>query len=121
MNNIQYKIIEKTNEIKSTNETNLTNETNFTNETKLTNETNIDCFIAQQIDYDMNYPLKYIVQIMDYYQFKKTKLNKKQMIERIVEYESLPENFYNVCERKRLFDNYIELKNNKFFSKFIII
>ena len=61
---------------------------------------------------------------MDYYQIKKTnlsyRLTKKQMIEKIVEYENIPENYYNVVERKRLFDNYIELKNNKFFSKFII-
>ena len=42
------------------------------------------------------------------------------MIEKIVEYENNPENNFTVFERKRLFDNYIELKNNKFFSKFII-
>ena len=42
------------------------------------------------------------------------------MIKKIVNYENNIENYISVLERKRLFDNYIELKNNKFFSKFII-
>jgi len=111
MNNIECNIIEKENENTYNYEINI-----YANNYEInTNE-----IVAQQINYDLNYPLKYINNIMDFYQIKKSKLNKKQMIEKIVEYENNPENNLAVFERKRLFDNYIELKNNKFFSKFII-
>ena len=119
MNNIEYIVTEKDN-----NNNNNNNNFEFDIENINDNEIDISEIIAQQVNYDVNYPLKYIINIMDYYQIKKTnlnyRLNKKQMIEKIVEYENIPENYYNVVERKRLFDNYIELKNNKFFSKFII-
>ena len=106
MNNIECYVIEK--------------ENNYSIDNNIDNNIDHNEIIAQQINYDVNYPLKYINNIMDYYEIKKTKLNKKQMIEKIVEYENNPENNLAVFERKRLFDNYIELKNNKFFSKFII-
>ena len=116
MNNIECNVIEKNN-----NDTfNYEIDIKINNYEINNNEININKILAEQINYDLNFPLKYINNIMDYYQIKKTKLNKKQMIEKIVEYESNPENNYIVFERKKLFDNYIELKNNKFFSKFII-
>lgn len=111
MNNIECNIIEKENENTYNYEINI-----YANNYEI----NSNEIVAQQINYDLNYPLKYINNIMDFYQIKKSKLNKKQMIEKIVEYENNPENNFTVFERKRLFDNYIELKNNKFFSKFII-
>jgi len=111
MNNIECNIIEKENENTYNYEINI-----YANNYEI----NSNEIVAQQINYDLNYPLKYINNIMDFYQIKKSKLNKKQMIEKIVEYENNPENNLTVFERKRLFDNYIELKNNKFFSKFII-
>ena len=56
----------------------------------------------------------------DYYKLKKNRLNKQQLIVNIVNFEIDANNFYEVENRKRLFDNFLELKNNKFFSKFII-
>ena len=111
MNNIECNIIEKENNNINNYEINIDYNNYEIDSTEI---------IAQEINYDLNYPLKYINNIMDYYEIKKTKLNKKQMIQKIVEYECNPENYFLVFERKRLFDNYIELKNNKFFSKFII-
>lgn len=111
MNNIECNITEK--DINNTNNYQI----NIDSNNYQIDNTEI---ISQEINYDLNYPLKYINNIMDYYEIKKSKLNKKQMIQKIVEYECNPENYFSVFERKRLFDNYIELKNNKFFSKFII-
>ena len=116
MNNINCNIIEKENNKLNNYKINI----DSNNYEMDSNEIDNNEIIAQQINYDLNFPLKYINNIMDYYEIKKSKLNKKQMIQKIVEYESNPENYFSVFERKRLFDNYIELKNNKFFSKFII-
>ena len=77
--------------------------------------------IARQIDYDMNYTVKYLGQILEYYGFKKGKLNKKDIILKIVEFEMKSNNKCIVDTRKRLFENFIELKNDPFFSKYIVI
>jgi len=85
-------------------------------------ETSVICneLIARQIDYEMNYTSKYLGQILEYYGIKKYKLNKKNTIIKIVEFEMVPENRDVVDTRKRLFENFIELKNNSFFSKYIV-
>ena len=76
---------------------------------------------AREIDYDLNYTFKYLTHILEFYGIKKSKLNKKEIIDKILEFEiDKVENFSIVEERKRLFDNFIELKNDKFFSKFIV-
>ena len=84
------------------------------------NNENSSYFQAMVLDYDLNFNIKYINLIADYYNIKKTKLNKRQLINKIVAFEIDIKNLYSVEERKRLFDNFIELKNNRFFSKFII-
>ena len=76
--------------------------------------------IARQIDYDMNYNVKYLTQILEYYGFKKGKLNKKDIILKIVKFEMKSDNKYIVDTRKRLFENFMELKNDPFFSKYIV-
>ncbi len=47
-------------------------------------------------------------------------MNKKEIIIKIVEFEMNPENTYIVDTRKRLFENFLELKNDAFFSKYIV-
>lgn len=75
---------------------------------------------AREMDLDLNYSVKYLSAILDYYEIKKNKLNKKDMISKIVEFEIKSENNYIVENRRRLFENFIELKNDTFFSKFIV-
>ena len=87
-------------------------------ESNESNETNE--YLARQIDYDMNYTSKYLGQILEYYGIKKGKMNKSEIIIKIVEFEMNPENIYIVDTRKRLFDNFLELKNDAFFSKYIV-
>ena len=84
------------------------------------NDNDNDNIVAKVLDYELNYNYKYIVNIMEYYELKKCKMNKSEMIKVIVEYENMDKNSLKVEERKRLFDNFIELKHNKFFNKFIL-
>ena len=115
MNNINCNIIEKDN-----NKVLENSKFNIDVDNLKYQENNTDKIFAQRINLELNYSLKYITNIMDYYKLKKTKLTKKQMIKKIIDFENCIQNIHNVNERKRLFNNYIELKNNKFFSKLII-
>jgi len=131
MNNITYTIVESSSGDNSSNNSwsdislNVSTDSNVLADVKRTlqnDEKNIACneFMARQIDYELNYNNKYLVQILEFYGLKKNKLNKKDIILKIVEFEIDKENSNIVENRKRLFDNFIELKNNTFFSRFII-
>ncbi len=80
--------------------------------------------IALETNYELNYNLGYLNNIREYYKLKKRNLTghltKKEVIEMIVEYELKRENKNIVEERERLFGNFLELKNNKYFQKYII-
>ena len=75
---------------------------------------------ARELDYDLNYNFKYLTNILEFYGKKKGKLNKSEIIEKIVDFETNLNNGPIVDDRKRLFNNLIELKNDKYFSKFIL-
>jgi len=77
-------------------------------------------FVARQMDYELNYNIKYLIQILEFYGFKKGKMNKNAIILKIVNFEIENSNKSIIENRKRLFDNFIELKNDPFFSKFIL-
>lgn len=79
-----------------------------------------DKIIAMEIDYELNYSLQYLTYILEYYGQKKQKMNKKEIIQKIVNIESSPENKEMIEERIKLFNNLIELKNNTYFKKYII-
>lgn len=128
MNNITYTITETSNEassnfcsdisLNSEDENMLTGQKrSFTNYTE--NITYSE-YMAREIDYDLNYTSKYLTQILEFYGFKKGKMNKKEIISKIVDFEMDEVNTLMVEKRKRLFNNFIELKNDAFFSKFII-
>lgn len=78
--------------------------------------------LAKSIDYDLNYNLNYINNILEFYNLNKitNKKSKKEKIEFILDFEMDINNKDFVTYRKRLFQNFIELKQNKFFNKFII-
>jgi len=87
-------------------------------------EINAQC--ASTLNYNLNYSVKELQRILDYYEIngnklnKKNKLNKGNMIELLIEFESEPNNREIKNKRKRLFDNINELKNNKYMKKFIM-
>ena len=130
MNNITYSIIDSKND-NSSNDSPTNNGANPWEEISLKNKnettvldsdsTNIcNEICAREMEYELNFTVKYLNAILDYYEIKKNKLNKKKIISKIVEYEINTDNQYIVENRKRLFENFVELKNDQFFSKFIV-
>lgn len=80
-----------------------------------------DIMYAIQVEYESNYNVKQLGLIMDYYELPKRKLRKDEMIQIIMLYECEPTNALKVEQRKRLWSYVSELKNDKFFNKFLLI
>lgn len=83
-------------------------------------ELELDNLLAQQTDYLDNYTLKPLHHIASYYKLQKTKVNKEQLVQNIIEYENNPENAEIVYNRKRLWYFIHELKDDDYFSKFVL-
>ena len=79
-----------------------------------------DSIIALKLDYKSNYTVKMLKNIMDYYDICKCKLLKQEMIDNIIEFEKNQDNFDIVKRRRRLWRNITELKQDHFFSKYIL-
>jgi len=76
---------------------------------------------ARSIDYEINYSIKYLTILLELYGIKKTKMNKFTIIKTLVDFEMNSNNILIVNNSKRLYENLIELKNNSYLSKFILI
>ena len=80
-----------------------------------------DIMYAIQVEYESNYNVKQLGLIMDYYELPKRKLRKDEMVQMIMLYECEPTNALKVEQRKRLWSYVSELKNDKFFNKYLLI
>ena len=80
--------------------------------------------MKKSLDYHMNYNVKQLMQICDYYgllrEVKNNKLKKQEMIVLIVDFEEDIENVLVVYKRKQLWYFINELKNDKFMKKYIL-
>ena len=76
------------------------------------------------VDYNINYIVKDLLLICDYYgiakQLKITKANKEQIIESIVIFENDINNSQIVFKRRKLWFYMNELKKDKFMKKYIL-
>ena len=72
------------------------------------------------MDYYENYNIKMLHHIANYYKIPKNRLKKDELIGLIIQFENDPENSELVYNRKRLWYYINELKDDKYFSKFII-
>ena len=84
-----------------------------------------DDFTApQMVDYQLNYTVKGLFTIGEYYgiakNMKACKLNKEQIIEAIIMFENDMLNYELVQKRKRLWFFMDELKKDKFMRKFLL-
>ena len=79
-----------------------------------------DISFALEIEYNTNYTVKSLGQILDYYEISKRKLRKDEMVQMLIMFEEDPENIEIVERRKRMWSHVGELKEDKYFSKFII-
>ena len=72
------------------------------------------------VEYMTNYNVKGLTNILGYYNINKNKLVKDEMVQLIIFFENEPANKTIVYQRKRLWKNILELKNNEYFKKFIL-
>jgi 5,10-methenyltetrahydromethanopterin hydrogenase len=74
--------------------------------------------------YTENFTVKELLLICEYYGFSKEmksqKYNKKQIIEKIVSFESVADNYNIVTKRQNNWFYMNELKNDKFMKKFLL-
>jgi hypothetical protein len=80
-----------------------------------------DYSVALEIDYLTNYNVKSICQILDFYNINRYKLKKDEMVKLLVLFEEDLNNKSIVEKRKRFWHNIKELKNDKYFNKFILV
>lgn len=85
---------------------------------------NTDNLFHEVVNYNINYTVKQLLQICEYYnilkEVKMTKCNKEEIINTIVLFESNPQYYNIVCRRKQLWFYINELKGDKFMKKFIL-
>lgn len=79
-----------------------------------------DNLLSQGIDYSENYTIKMLQQIAGYYKIKKNKIKKVLLVQLIIKFENNPENSVTVYNRKRLWHYLNELKDDEYFSKYIL-
>ena len=115
--NIKYKIKEK--HIKR-NKVNLEELIKEVDNKSVNGLLEIDSMMALEIDYSTNYTVKSLSQILDYYELNYRKLKKDEIIQMLVLFENDPLNCELVERRRGLWDNIAELKEDKYFKKFIL-
>ena len=80
-----------------------------------------DYFLAQMSEYDLNYTLKQLGMIYEYYNIgKMAKLKKADIIQAIVVFEHDSENYELVMRRQQLWHYLEELKADKFMKRFVL-
>jgi hypothetical protein len=83
-----------------------------------------DDMYTEMVNYDMNYTVKQLLLICDYYglmkDVKTNKMKKQDVIEQILLFENNIENYELVIRRKELWYYLNELKNDKMMKKYVI-
>jgi hypothetical protein len=95
---------------------------NQLNEINMSNIQDDDIFIEMK-NYELNFNVKQLMLICEYYEMKDiraNKLKKQDVIEQIILFETNPENIEVVTKRKELWYYIDELKNDKMMKRFVI-
>lgn len=87
---------------------------------KCSSQMRTDTSIALELEYNTNYNVKDLGKILDYYEISKRKLRKDEMIQLLIFFEEDLLNVEFVNRRRRLWENIKELKEDKYFSKYIV-
>jgi len=122
-NNLKYEIKENTNNKQMNDVDSILNNENFFQDKDFQEEFQFfdeDNIMAQHIDYFENYTVKMLQHIANYYKIPKAKLKKEELIQLIIQFENQDENSEEVYNRKRMWHYINELKNDSYFSKFIL-
>ena len=122
-NNLKYEIKENTNNKQMNDVDSILNNENFFQDKDFQEEFQFfdeDNIMAQHIDYFENYTVKMLQHIANYYKIPKAKLKKEELIQLIIQFENQDENSEEVYNRKRMWHYITELKNDSYFSKFVL-
>lgn len=82
-----------------------------------------DNIFIEMKNYELNFNVKKLMLICEYYEMKDirvNKLKKQDIIEQIILFETNPENIEVVTKRKEMWYYIDELKNDKMMKKFVI-
>ena len=80
---------------------------------------NDDELYTSMNNYEMNYTVKQLQVILEYYGLKNKKMKKEDLIYEILLFEENYENMETVMKRKEMWYYMEELKNDKFMKKFV--
>jgi hypothetical protein len=91
---------------------------------KMNNITDIDVFSAMCLEYKINYTVKDLLLICEYYgiskEIKMNKCNKEEILVALVSFENNPTNKEIVIRRQTMWDYINKLKNDKFMKKYVL-
>ena len=83
-----------------------------------------DLFVSQTLNYEVNFNVKELMLICEYYGISKTvknnKCNKSEIIYFLVNFENDPQNEEIVCRRRNIWFYITEIKNDKFMKKYVL-
>ena len=122
-NNLKYEILENPNKNEVNDVDSILNNDNFFQDKEFQDQFQFfeeDNLMAQHIDYFENYTVKMLQHIANYYKISKSRLKKEELIQLIIQFENEPDNSEIVYNRKRMWHYMNELKNDSYFSKFLI-
>jgi hypothetical protein len=122
-NNLKYEIEENVNNNDMKDIDSILNNENFFQDEEFHEQFQFfdeDNLMAQHIDYFENYTVKMLQHIANYYKIPKARLKKEELIQLIIQFENLDENSEIVYNRKRMWHYITELKNDSYFSKFVL-
>ena len=125
MNNISYKIYENNNDNNDNNENNKDDNNGINFDDLINDIRNSICNdhkLALETDYNTNYNVKQLKQIITYYEIQLDKRNfkKKELINKIIIFELNNDNKNIVNKRKQLWFYMKQLKEDKCLNKFIL-
>ena len=87
-------------------------------------ENNEDLFISHTLNYEVNFTVKELMLICEYYSISKdlksNKCNKNEIIYFLVKFENDPINENVVSKRRNMWFYINEIKNDKFMKKYVL-
>ena len=91
-------------------------------ETEFQFEINYDDEIfSRKVNYQVNFTVKQLSMICDYYEIRSRNKNKNELIEALVSFENEPKNKITVFKRKKLWFYLEELRKDPFTKKYILL
>ena len=87
-------------------------------------ENDEDLFVSQTLNYEVNFNVKELMLICDYYGISKiakaNKCNKSELIHFLVTFENDYQNDEIVCRRRNIWFYITEIKNDRFMKKYVL-